>query len=70
MMASFKYQDQNAVSGLYRPVNFSNFFSWLPREKKSLNKKAFWQRVLVLAVKYRHHANDLLLVMLHEDEIF
>ena len=38
MMASFYYQDQNAVSGLYCQANFP-LVSLYPREKT--NKKAF-----------------------------
>ena len=42
MMASFYYEDQNAVSGFYCQANFSNnFVSLFPREETNLNKKAF-----------------------------
>ena len=50
MMASFYYEDQNAVSSLYGQANFP-IVSLFPREKKNLNKKAFWQTIPVLVVK-------------------
>ena len=48
IMASFYYQVQNAVNGLYCQANFSNFLSI---RKTNLNKKAFWQSIRVLVVK-------------------
>ena len=40
MMASFYYQDQNAVNDLYCQANFPIVYL-LPKEKSNLNKKEF-----------------------------
>jgi len=49
-------------------------FSSFPREETNLNKKEFWQIILVLVAKFPHHANDLLeeilSMMEHGDEDF
>ena len=52
MMASFYYQDQNAVSysGLYCEANFSNCL-FIPKREDKFNKKAFLQSIVVLVVK-------------------
>ena len=52
IMASFYYQVQNAVNGLYCQANFSNFLC-IP--KTNLNKEAFWQSIRVLVVKEGFH---------------
>ena len=44
--------------------------SLYPREKMNLNKKAFWQSIVVLVVKWRHHANGLFKQLSHEPEKF
>lgn len=55
----FYYQDLKAVTGLYWMRLVFSIVSLFPRENINLNKKAFWQSILVLVVKLRHRANDL-----------
>ena len=66
MMASFYYKDQNAVGRLYFQNNFP-IVSFFPREETNLEEKAFWQSILVLVVKWRHHANSVLKFPLIQD---
>lgn len=59
MMTLFYYQDLKAVTGLYWMRLVFSIVSLFPRENINLNKKAFWQSILVLVVKLRHRVNDL-----------
>lgn len=59
MMTLFHYQGLKAVTGLYWMRLVFSILSLFPRENINLNKKAFWQSILVLVVKLRHRVNDL-----------
>lgn len=55
----FYYQNLKAVTGLYWMRLVFSIVSLFPRENIHLNRKAFWQSILVLVVKLRHRVNDL-----------